>query len=207
MRWLAKFLPIAGLVLIIAGLYWYGAVEQLVCINTDMHFTDQKAYMDYARNMYESNYTFVGGRNRMPVYPFVQSLFHCPGLTDEEFFIRGKYVNLILSLGLLAGLALVLRPFFHWLHTLNLMLIVAFTVFIFKAGWFQAELLFYFVNFCLFLLMCRLLWQPSWPLAILAGIVAWLAHLTKASILPGLVIFLMLAGGIFTPKVAPVGTV
>jgi hypothetical protein len=42
------------------------------------------------------------------------------------------------------------------------------------------------------------LWQclqkRSWGLAILTGIIAGLAHLTKASVLPGLVIFLGLAG-------------
>jgi len=75
-----------GLILIIAGLYWYGAVDQLA---------------------------------------------------------RGKYVNLVLSLGLLVGLAIIFRKYFSWLHSLNLLLIVAFTVFILKAGYFQTELLFF----------------------------------------------------------------
>jgi 4-amino-4-deoxy-L-arabinose transferase-like glycosyltransferase len=185
---------VIGLILIIAGLYWYGAVEQLTRVNTNMNSTDQRAYMNYARSLYKSNYTFIGGRNRMPVYPFLQSLFYRPDMTDEAFFTRGKYINLVLSLGLLAGLEFVFRRFFSWLHSLNLLLIVAFTVFIFKAGYFQVELLFYFVNFCLFLLMWRLLQRMSWRLAILTGIVAGLAHLTKASILPGLAIFLVLAG-------------
>ena len=185
---------VIGLILIIAGLYWYGAVEQLARVNTNMNSTDQDAYMAYTRSLYKSNYTFIGGRNRMPVYPSLQSLFYRPDMTDEAFFTRGKYINLVLSLGLLAGLAFVFRQFFSWFHSLNLLLIVAFTVFIFKAGYFQAELLFYFVNFCLFLLMWRFLQRKSWRLAILTGIVAGLAHLTKASILPGLVIFIVLAG-------------
>ena len=185
---------VIGLILIIVGLYWYGAVEQLTRVNTNRNSTDQSAYMDYARSLYESNYTFIGGRNRMPVYPSLQSLFYRPDMTDEAFFTRGKYINLVLSLGLLAGLAFVFRQFFSWLHSLNLLLIVAFTVFIFKAGYFQAELLFYFLNFCLFLLMWKFLQRMSWWLAILTGVVAGLAHLTKASILPGLVIYMVLAG-------------
>ena len=185
---------VIGLILIIVGLYWYGAVEQLARVNTDSNSTDQSAYMDYARSLNESNYTFISGRNRMPVYPSLQSMFYRPDMTDETFFTRGKYINLVLSLGLLAGLAIVFRQFFSWFHSLNLLLIVAFTVFIFKAGYFQAELLFYFLNFCLFLLMWKFLQRISWRLAILTGIIAGLAHLTKASILPGLVIFMVLAG-------------
>ena len=188
-----KIPAVIALVLILAGLYWVGAVEQLVRVNTDKEATDQSAYMEYARTMYESNYTVVGGRNRMPVYPFLQSLFYRPGMTDEAFFTTGKYVNLVLSLVLLAGIALIFRHCLRWLHALTLLLIVAFTVFIFKAGYFQVELLFYFMNFCLFWVMWRLLQQTSWQLAIVTGIVAGLAHLTKASILPGLGLFLALA--------------
>jgi hypothetical protein len=180
-----------GLILIIAGLYWYGAAEQLRRVNTSMNSTDQSAYMNYARNLYESNYSYIGGRNRMPVYPLIQSLFYRPGMTAEAFFARGKYVNLVLSLGLLVGLAIIFRKYFSWLHSLNLLLIVAFTVFIFKAGYFQTELLYYFLNFCLFLLIWRFLQRTSWWLAILTVIVAGLTHLTKASILPGLAIFLV----------------
>ena len=194
MQRFVKHVLAGGLILILAALYWYGGVQQLARVNTDMKSTDQSAYMDYARNMYESDYTFIGGRNRMPVYPFLQSLFYHPSLSNEGFFERGKYVNLILSLVLLAGLASVFRHFFGPLHALNLVLIIAFTVFIFKAGWFQTELLFYVMNFCLFLLMCRLLQEPSCAFAILTGIVAALAHLTKASVLPGLVVFLLSVG-------------
>jgi 4-amino-4-deoxy-L-arabinose transferase-like glycosyltransferase len=188
-----KPLAVIGLTLVVARLYWHGAVEQLGRVNVDMTQTDQFAYMNYARNLRESNYTFIGGRNRMPVYPFLQSLFHRADMTDEAFFEQGKYVNLVLSLLLLAGLAFIFYRYISLLATVNLILIFAFTIFIFKAGYFQTELLFYFVSFCLFLLMCKLLQRVSWWLAILTGIVAGLGHLTKASILPGLAIFLVLA--------------
>ena len=189
-----KIVGLLGLFLVLTGLYWYGAVQQLTLVNTDMTTTDQSAYMEYARTMVESNYTVVGGRNRMPVYPFLQSLFYQPGMSDAAFFTVGKYVNLVLSLFLLAGLAGIFRWYLPWLAALTLLLITAFTVFIFKAGFFQTELLFYFLNFCLFLLMMRLLQRNAWPLAILTGVVAGIAHLTKASILPGLALFLAVAG-------------
>jgi hypothetical protein len=190
-------LKIAAVILaagIFIGLYWYGASLQMTDVNTNMGYTDQSAYMRYASDLYKSGYTYIGDRNRMPVYPFLQSLFYNPKLPSDIFFQEGKLRNLILSILILAVVALIFFKNFNILHALNTILIIAFTVFIFKAGWFQAELLFYFLNFVLFYLMWRLLQQPSYLLAILAGVVAGLAHLTKASILPGLVIWLLAAG-------------
>ena len=180
--------------LLIGILYWRGAALQLTLVNTDMKATDQSAYMDYARQMVETNYTFAGGRNRMPAYPFLQSLFYDPEMSDEEFFLQGKTINVVLSMILLVGTAVILSRFLGRLLVLNLMLILTFTVFVFKAGFFQAELLFYFLTFCLFLLMWRMIRKPSWYGAVLTGLVAGTAHLTKASVIPGLVIFLISFG-------------
>jgi hypothetical protein len=191
-----SILKIVGAILItgvFTGLYWYGAYQQMTKVNTNMGDVDQSAYMRYASDLYKSGYTYIGGRNRMPFYPFLQSLFYNPKLQSEVFFQEGKLRNLILSMLILAVLALIFFLNFKALHALNSILIIAFTVFIFKAGWFQAELLFYFLNFTMFYLMWRLLQRPSYILAILTGAVAGLAHLTKASILPGLVIWLLVA--------------
>lgn len=178
---------------ILAGLYWYGASIQMTEVNTGAAI-DQDAYIQYAIDLYKSNYTYIGDHNRMPVYPFLQSLFYRPSLRNRTFFQEGKLRNLILSLLLLASLAYIFFRRFKPLHAFNSILIIAFTIFIFKAGWFQSELLFYFLNFIMFYLMWRLLQQPSYPFAILAGLTAGIAHLTKASILPGLVIWLLVAG-------------
>ncbi len=124
--------------------YWQGAVKQLAFVNTDLTTTDQDATMDYARKLAESGYTFGGDRNRMPVYPFLQSLFYRPGMTGEDFFVTGKYNNLVLSLVLLGLVGVILFRMFNGLHALVLLLIFAFTLFIFKAGYFQAELLILF---------------------------------------------------------------
>jgi hypothetical protein len=178
---------------ILAGLYWYGAYKQMTEVNTGSGYIDQDAYMQYAMDLYESHYTYIGDHNRMPVYPFLQSLFYQSKMRKRIFFQEGQLRNLILSLPLLAILAFIFFRRFKPIQALNFILIVAFTIFIFKAGWFQAELLFYFLNFVMFLLMWRLLQQPSYLLAILVGLVAGIAHLTKASILPGLVIWLLVA--------------
>jgi hypothetical protein len=127
---LLKRLMVIGLILTMAGLYWHGAMEQLIRVNTDMQSGDQSAYMNYAREMYESHYASMGKRNRMPVYPFLQSLFYHPDLTDQAFFVRGKQLNIVLSVGLLACLAFIFRKYLSRLQSLNLLLITAFTIFI-----------------------------------------------------------------------------
>jgi hypothetical protein len=190
---LVRRLALIGLVLLLAALYVTGAVRQLERVNTKSIAFDQDAYMDFTRRVRESGFSYTGDRNRMPLYPTLQALFHRVGAGDEALFRQGKYVNLILSLILLAGLALLFRRTFGPLHTLNLTLIAGFTVFIFRAGWFQAELLFYFLYFCLFLLLWRLLERPSLLMALLAGLAAALAYLTKASIVPGLAVFAICA--------------
>lgn len=194
MRSLKRPLLICFLLLILFSLYWYGAIQQLRLVNTNMDSSDQSAYMNYARKLVESNYTYPGNGNRMPLYPFLQSLFYDAEQSDEAFFTRGKYVNLVLSIILLTSIFLIIRPRLKWHLTLNFMLITVFTVFIFKAPFFQAELLFYFLSFVSFLLVLRLFSQPSYLRAALAGVLVGLAYLTKASVAPGLLLFLFFIG-------------
>jgi hypothetical protein len=192
----STFLKIAAAILavgILTGLYWYGANKQMIEVNTGSGYIDQDAYMQYAIDLYESHYTYIGDHNRMPVYPFLQSLFYRPKLRKRIFFQEGQLRNLILSLPLVAILAFIFFRRFKPIHAFSSILIIAFTIFIFKAGWFQAELLFYFLNFIMFFLMWRMLPRPSYLLAILAGVTAGIAQLTKASILPGLIIWLVVA--------------
>jgi 4-amino-4-deoxy-L-arabinose transferase-like glycosyltransferase len=185
---------VAAVIVALVYLYWFGAVEHLEKRNTDMGATDQRGYLKYAKNVYELIHEgeyFYGNRNRMPFYPFLQSFVYQPGLTDEEYFVRGKYFNIALSLLLLAGIFFIFRKYFPWPYTANLMLITAFTVFIFKAAYFHDSLTFFFLNFCMFLLMCKMLDNPSWKLGILTGVVLGVAHLTKASVSLGLGLFLL----------------
>ncbi|MCP5100278.1 MAG: hypothetical protein GY943_32405 [Chloroflexi bacterium] len=188
-----KFAAIITIIFVFVSLYWHGAETQLTLINTDMTSTDQRAYMNYATQLHETNYTYIGDHNRMPIYPAIQSLFYQIDMPNELFFKQGKYLNLYLSFGILFILLFIFRNFFSWLHSFTLLTIVAFTVFMFKAGYFQTELLFYFANFGLFLLMTTLIKRLSWRTAILTGIAAGLTHLIKASILPGLMLFLVIA--------------
>jgi hypothetical protein len=172
-------------------LYGYGALEHSKRINLDVDRVDQAAYLSYARNLYETNYNYVGGRNRMPVYPFLLSLIYSPDFTQNQFFTRSKFFNIALSAATLPSLFWLFQSSLPLLQAVNLWLITTFTVFIFRASYVQAELLFYSLNFCSFLLMWNMLKQPSWQLGILTGIVLGITHLTKASIAPGLLLFVI----------------
>ena len=155
---------------------------------------DQGAYLTYARQLYETNYTITADRNRMPVYPFLLSLIYRPGMSDEEFLPRAQAFTVNLSIILLAILFPILRRFFSPLPALALLAATAFGVFIYRAGKAQVELLFYFMIFCAFVLLLQLFVRPRWWLAVLAGTTTGLAHLTKASVLPGLAIWALVFG-------------
>jgi hypothetical protein len=183
------------IILVCTLLYLYAALQQLVYVNTDMGSTDQSAYIKYARQLALSRYTFVGERNRMPLYPLMQSLLLRPGQGEAEFWLRGKLANLGFSLLFLGLLGAIAWRRFRPLTAANLLLLTGFLVLAFKAGYFQAELLFYCLGFLLFLLCWRLLQRPALWAGLAGGVVAGLAHLTKASVLPGLLIFLAVGAG------------
>lgn len=182
-----------ALIAVLVLLYWRGAIWHLEQVNTNMSAHNQQSFMRYAKNLKEHNYDYLGDRNRMPLYPFLQSLFYDSEMSSEEFFERGKYVNVVLSIVLLLATLCILSRYFSALATAAIMLILSFTVYIFKAAYFQSELLFYFLNACAFVLMCETMSRPSWKMGILTGITLGMAHLTKASVLPGFVLFLVFA--------------
>jgi hypothetical protein len=182
-------------VLIILALYGWVAHARLAMDPTPLNRGDQAAYLSYARRMHDTHYTVAGDRNRMPVYPFLLSLVYRPGLTDEEFLARAQSFDINLSILLLAVLFLVLRRFFPSFYSAALLIVAAFGVFVYRVGTVEVEPLFYFVSFCAFVLLVRMLIAPSWWLALLAGVVTALAYLTKASMLPTIAIWSVVFAG------------
>ncbi len=183
-------LVLLGLVVVLLGFpYVQGAMRQATLVNTTLENTDQGAYLEYAVNLKEVGSRFVGDRNQMPGYPFLQSLWYDRQANADEAFLRAKKFNIALSLVLLGVLFLLWRKQFPPLQTAALLLVTGFLVFVFRAGYLQVELLYYVAFFIGFLLMVRLLAKPSWALAAFTGLWLGVAHLTKASILPGLLLF------------------
>ena len=177
------------IVLAILAVYAFEAHQRRQEKSTPAALGDQSAYLGYARHLYESHYTVTEDRNRMPVYPFLLSLIYRPGLSEDEFLGRAQSFTVNLSILLLLGLYFLFRKFFHPWPAIALLAATAFGVFIYRAGKAQVELLFYFVSFCAFVLLLQMFVKPRWWLALLAGATTGLAHLTKASILPALVIW------------------
>jgi hypothetical protein len=175
-------------------LYAWGALRQADHVNTDPKRSDQGAYLRIVERMHATGYRYLGDRNRMPLYPAIQALVAAPEADPEDVFARAKRVNILLSTLILIALVPILRAWLPWLQTLVVLLVTAFTVFLFKAGWVQAELLFYFLSFTVWLALIRLLLEPSWRLGLLAGVLAGLAYLTKASVLPTMVLWTLWSG-------------
>ncbi len=164
--------------------YVVGAYHHIHTVNTEILKADQGSYVYYARQMNVTKYSYVGGRNQMPVMPFLVSLVDHYGDSTDELFVRGKYLNVALSLLVLAGVGWLARRTLPAFETGVMIAIVAFTVFVYRSGYVQAELLFYGLFFLAFVL--ALWWQndPRPERAVLCGVVLGIAYLTKASVLP-----------------------
>jgi 4-amino-4-deoxy-L-arabinose transferase-like glycosyltransferase len=185
---------VALLVLLVLTIYGFEAHARRRENSLPATLGDQNAYLGYAQHLYESNYTVVEDRNRMPVYPFLLSLIYRPGMTETEFLVRAQTFTVNISIVLLLLLFFIFRRFFPPLYSLALLAATAFGVFLYRAGKAQTELLFYFISFCAFVLLLRMLVKPQWWLAVLAGATTGLAHLTKASVLPALAVWAVVFG-------------
>src|SRR4030095_1983942 len=183
-----------ALLSVLAVFYAVAATEHADRVNTFKARGDQSGYLWDAQNV-QSNWhgaeppVLIGERNRMPLYAAFLAMFWNPAMSNDEFFARAKIWNIYLSLALLVVLAVIFAFSLPPLPATNLTLVVAFGYFIFKAGYSQAELLFYFLFFVAFLLLWDRLRRPLTLKAALrraaaAGSFAALAHLTKAALVP-----------------------
>lgn len=182
-----KGLPILALVL--ALVYCVGAHFHIHRVNTEIVKADQGAYIAYARQMSLTRYVVAGGRNQMPVFPFLISTIDRHGISLDDLFLRAKYLNVALSLLVLIGIFFLLRRTLPEFEAYGLTFITGFTVYVYRAGYAQAELLFYGLFFLSFMLALSLLRTPRWGVATLCGVVMGIAYLTKASVLPLLAAF------------------
>ena len=159
-------------------------------VNHNMGMSDQSAYMDFAVDAWESQLQYTGGRNRMPLLPWLMALFYAPDTTEAAFFAIGKQVNVWLSVLILALLGAAFLRRFSRLYAVYAILCIAFLAFVLKSPFFQAEILFYGLFAAFYIRALDSLRQPSWRASLEVGIWLALAHFTKASALPALLIYL-----------------
>jgi hypothetical protein len=175
--------------LAIVAAYVVAAMVHARIVNTDAHRHDQSTYLWAARELKLSGYAAPTNRMQMPAYLYVQAFFLDPAADEASMFARGKDVNIALSVLLLGALAIFFRRTLPRTEAAILTLITAFTVFVFRAGYVQAELLFYTTSFLAFVALCRLWVRPSPSAALVAGLLEAAAFLTKGSVPPGLALF------------------
>lgn len=157
--------------------------------NDDLTASDQRAHMNFARKAYETDFAYTGRRNYMPLFAFVQAVLNSPELEDEEFFQRGKQINVWLSVAALASLVPLFYKKFTWLYTIWAMLTIGFLAFAFKAPFFQPEILSYSLFGFAFILSVETLYAPKWHKSFGTGALFALAHFAKANVLPTLIVF------------------
>jgi len=191
--WVVHGLLILSLV-ILAIIYYQGATKYAREVNIDSTASDQSAYMFIIKEAKRLDFEYTGDHNRMPLYPFLQALFYHPDMDDQELFEQAKQLNLILSIILLVCLFMVLLRLFGFFQSYLLILIFAFSLYIFKAPSVQAEILYYSLSTFGFILMLAMLSRPTWLKAIATGIIVGLAYLTKGTILSSLHLFAVLYG-------------
>lgn len=199
---LALLVTAATLLAALGFFYYVAAATHATTVNTSKARGDQSAYLAEAQLIYRNwtganNPPVLQPRNRMPLYPSFLAALYDSAWSDDEFFVHAKTQSIVLSLLLVVIVGLILWRTLPPLLALNLLLIVAFGTFVFRAGYVQAELLFDTLNLATVVVMWRLFSFPragiAWALC--AGVLAALAQLTKASMLPLVAMFLIVYVG------------
>jgi hypothetical protein len=152
--------------------------------------SDQLVYMKMMAQAHQTPLTYIGDGNRMPLFPLIEAIFYNPQAAYQDSFNRAKAVNIYLSILVLAGLFTFFQKSWKSLFTaVNLVLIAAFEVFIFKSAYFTTEIVYYFFGFLSFVFLAILFVRPTYKNAIAAGIFTTLAYLSKASTLASVAFF------------------
>jgi len=199
-RWF-RWLPLGLLVLI--PLYMHAARGHTATWNHDLYQNDQKVYLRIAQKLKTTDYEYFTPRQRTPGFSYVLAPFWKDDYLHQEkrsrvsevWFEKGKQVNIWLSTILLIGLYF----FFHAttggaIPAMMATLASGFLLYVFRAGYTQPELLYWSLNVVAYYLLMRMLWAPTWKVAITGGFVSGVAFFVKAGTQPLLLLFVVSFG-------------
>lgn len=186
-----RWLVYAGAVLL--GSYFIaGGLFHAQYTNTDpLAVGDQQEYALFTLRVYNSNFTHTGYRHHAPLYPFLQAMFANEASTPESIFALGKQINVALAFIGLALIFIVFKQFFPLLQSSLLTLMVAFPLYLLKGGYLEVEILYYTLAFIGYAMLLVLFNKPNPWLAVGAGLVLGIAYLTKSSVTPTLMLFVL----------------
>jgi hypothetical protein len=147
---------------------------------------DQTVFLDHAAGYKNLGIKYFAPRQHMPGYGLMLVPFIEKGEDIWHFFERSKTLVVVLSLLALVGLAVALRLVLPWAEVVLLTSALGFLLYVFRAGFFQPELMFFTLFLLSLILMLRLVDRPARPLALATGVVFAAAHLFKSSMLASL---------------------
>ncbi|MGI8601560.1 MAG: hypothetical protein ACR2OZ_01020 [Verrucomicrobiales bacterium] len=206
-RWLrlhAVLLSVVALAALI--LFWHFAMFTAHVMNNDPQHPkknhDQTIYLEHASFLKHRGASYIVPRQHMPGYGALLVPFMRHGEGIWQFFWRSKTLAVVLSVLALAGLAAVWRLVFPWTETVLFSAAAGFLLYVFRAGYFQPELIFCGLFLLCLVLVLKMLVKPGWMLAIAAGAAFVATHMFKSSTLPALALFLFASAVRIVPLVS-----
>ncbi len=210
---------VLGLFLVLfAGLYFYIGTHLVGQTNPNRLKHDQQNNIEHAK-IAASHMTpdrdlgFAKSLWRMfphytdgvvnPLWPWVAARGHDREMSDEQFYVRGKWINIFITAGFCVLLAMVASRYFSLGATINLVLLIGFGAMLPRSPYFQPEPLYYIFFFLSWLCCLALLKKNSIWRYCLLGILAGLAYLAKTSVQPLLIAFIADSKGRLIAGVLP----
>lgn len=166
---------------------------------------DQHTYLNMARLMRLTDYERVVARHRMPGYPFMLSALYRdsdaytklsekdPRNVSDEYFLRAKHFNILLSLLGVVAIYLLARKFLPVMESHVMAWSFAWLMAVFRAPFVQPEVAFYVLFLWSLVLLWRLLVNPRWWLAGAAALILAGAFILKSTVIPLLALFVAVA--------------
>ncbi len=181
---------VLGCVTVLFGVFYFWLAGRMIeQTRLDRSASDQQAHINLSRESRGDIWpTHCDGVNN-PLWAWVARSVSVPD--DEEFFVRGKWLNVTLTAVFLALLAVVAGRFLPLLPALNLVVLAGLGALLPRAILFQPEPLYYICIFAAWVCACAILARNRLWLYPLFGLAAGFAYLAKPSSMPFVLIFIL----------------